>query len=98
MLLLEGISKSVEPTVQVLEISTNSTRQPSDLLPYLPGFAEFFDPLPHKESDMVLKPVFIPLSDVECVTRTLVKAPKPFETPIKRSGNTPAQACVLQIY
>jgi len=98
MLLLEGISKGVEPTVQVLEINTNSTRQPSDLLPYLPGFAEFFDPLPHKESNMVLKPVFIPLSDVECVTRTLLKAPQPLEILIKRSGNTLTQACVLQIY
>ena len=98
MLLLEGISKSIEPTVQVLEISTNSTRRPGDLLPYLPGFAKFFDPLPHKESDMVLKPVFIPLSDVECVTRTLLKAPQPLEALIKRSGNTLTQACVLQTY
>ena len=98
MLLLEGISKSIEPTVQVLEISTNSTRQPGDLLPYLPGFAKFFDPLPYKESDMVLKPVFIPLSDVECVTRTLLKAPQPLEALIKRSGNTLTRACVLQIY
>src|SRR6266567_1597967 len=98
MLLLEGISKSVEPTVQVLEISTNSTRQPSDLLPYLPGFVEFFNPFPHKESDMVLKPVFIPLSDIEYVTGTLLKPPQPLETLIKRSGNTLTQACILQIY
>ncbi|OCK83338.1 antiviral helicase [Lepidopterella palustris CBS 459.81] len=79
MLLHEGISKGVEPTVQVLEISTNSRRQPSDLLPYLPSFGPLFAPLPMKESDMILKTAFVPLSEIDCLTRILVDVPQPIQ-------------------
>ncbi|KAF2204816.1 antiviral helicase [Delitschia confertaspora ATCC 74209] len=76
MLLKEGVSKGTEPTVQVLEISRNERRQPDDLLPYLPEFAKFFRPLPMKESDMILKTAYIPLSDIECLTRTIIDVPE----------------------
>lgn len=77
MLLRHGISKGHEPTVSVLEIGTNVKRQPSDLLPYLPEFSQFFAPLPQKASDMKLKPTTVPLSDVESVTIAHIKVNQP---------------------
>ncbi|KAF4306971.1 Helicase [Botryosphaeria dothidea] len=73
MLLRDGISKGHEPTVQVLEISVNLKRQPSDLLPYLPDFTRFFASLPRNASDMLLKAIAVPLSDVECITVSHIK-------------------------
>ncbi|TKA50013.1 hypothetical protein B0A49_11726 [Cryomyces minteri] len=74
MLLREGVGKGLAPTVQVLEIvSKSSKRQSSDLLPYLPRFRRRFTPLPQKSSDMTLKQAFVPLSDIECLTRTIVQ-------------------------
>lgn len=87
MLLREGISKGVEPSVQLLEISANEKRQPSDLVPYLPEFAKFFAILPKKESDLILKPAFIPLSDIECLTRTTIDFPETVQNINKRRGN-----------
>ncbi|KAF2500286.1 antiviral helicase [Lophium mytilinum] len=86
MLLREGInnSKEAEPTVQVLEISTNSKRLPSDLLPYLPSFAKYFNSLPSKESDMILKVIYVPLSDIECITRTIIDVPESVKNLNKR--------------
>lgn len=78
MLLRDGISKGHEPTVQVLEIGTNTKRQPSDLLPYLSGFTRFYAPLPHSASDMKLKAASVPLSDVECITVAHIKVNQPF--------------------
>lgn len=51
----------------------NVSRQSSDLLPYLPDYRKFFAPLPNRTSNMKLKAAAIPLSDVQCVTQTVVK-------------------------
>ncbi|KAI9820336.1 MAG: hypothetical protein M1827_005958 [Pycnora praestabilis] len=74
MLLREGVGKGLAPTVQVLEIgSTDSERQPSDLLPYLPTFRGLFAGLPKSAAQMKLRTINIPLSDIEGVTKTIVK-------------------------
>ncbi|KAK8194908.1 NUC185 domain-containing protein [Phyllosticta capitalensis] len=94
MLLRHGISKGHEPTVSVLEIGTNVKRQPSDLLPYLPEFSQFFAPLPQKASDMKLKPTTVPLSDVESVTIAHIKVnqPAPFSYLLKSDTDALALA------
>ncbi|KAH7139272.1 NUC185 domain-containing protein [Dendryphion nanum] len=76
MLIHDGVSKGNEPTVQVLEISMNSQRKADDLFPYLHPFAPLFRNLPKNERDMILKPAFIPLNDVECLTRTVIDFPE----------------------
>jgi antiviral helicase SKI2 len=79
MLLRDGFSKGVEPTLPVLEISTNKKRGPSDLLPYLEGFARQFAPLPQTVKDLSLRVTVVPISDVECVTDTLIKSDGTFK-------------------
>ena len=74
ILLREGATRDVGPSLQVLEIGhTYGTRKDSDLLPYLPEFRKFFASLPNRKSSMKLKAASIPLSDVQCLTQTLVK-------------------------
>ncbi|KAI9826149.1 MAG: hypothetical protein M1832_000598 [Thelocarpon impressellum] len=76
ILVKEGISKGLLPTVQVLEMGpTRSNRHPSDLLPYLQSFRRFLEPLP--QDGLKFKQVSIPLGEVECVTRTIVKVNGP---------------------
>jgi antiviral helicase SKI2 len=79
MLLRDGFSKGVEPTLSVLEISTNKKRGPSDLLPYLESFADMFAPLPQTTKDISLRSTVVPISDVECVTETVVKSDGTFK-------------------
>jgi antiviral helicase SKI2 len=76
MLLREGTSKGNEPTVTILEICRNPQRKADDLLPYLSPFAQFFRQLPKNESQMILKSALIPLSDVECLTGTVIDIPE----------------------
>ncbi|KAI9871999.1 MAG: hypothetical protein M1830_002179 [Pleopsidium flavum] len=78
VLLRDGVSKGLAPTVLVLEIGSSSAkRQASDLLPYLPEFRRLFTRLPNKASEMKLRAASIPLSNVECVTRTVIKIDLP---------------------
>ncbi|KAF2644916.1 antiviral helicase [Massarina eburnea CBS 473.64] len=79
MLLREGVINGVEPSVQVLEIAANRQRKADDLLPYLPLFANFFRALPNKANELILKTALIPLSDIECLTRTLIDIPQSVE-------------------
>ncbi|OJJ81640.1 SKI complex RNA helicase subunit SKI2 [Aspergillus glaucus CBS 516.65] len=74
----EGVSGGATPTVQVLEIGTISTkRHPSDILPFLPGFRHLLQSLPQRAAQMTLKVCKIPLTDVECLTNTMVKTGGP---------------------
>lgn len=74
MILNEGIGKGPMPTVDVLSIgATVSTRQSSDLLPYMAEMKKFFAPLPKTVAEMTLRPMNVPLTDVETVTKTVVK-------------------------
>ncbi|KAL4764792.1 SKI complex RNA helicase subunit SKI2 [Aspergillus foveolatus] len=66
------------PVIQILEIGKlNSKRHPSEILPFLPAFRGFLNPLPTRAADMTLKVFKIPIADIECVTNTIVKLSGP---------------------
>ena len=70
----EGVSRGPVPTVEILSMSPiTPTRQPSDILPYLPNFRKYLVPLPQKINEMNLKVLKIPLSDIGCITKTMMK-------------------------
>ncbi|GAQ06728.1 putative ATP-dependent RNA helicase C550.03c [Aspergillus lentulus] len=74
----EGVGGGASPSIQVLEIGKLSHRRhPSDILPFLPRFRHLLHPLPTRGADMTLKVCKIPLSDLECVTNTMVKVGGP---------------------
>ena len=79
MLVRDGIPRGDDPSLPVLEIATNKKKSMSDDLPYLGAFAGSFVPLPKKFADLSLKTVFVPLSDIECVTETIVKSDAPLK-------------------
>ncbi|KAI0448548.1 DSHCT domain-containing protein [Xylaria acuta] len=76
ILLNEGVSTKVsggQPTVHVFEIKTGrETRDSSDILPLMKGFRPFLKTLPQQKRNIVAKTLHVPLSDVECLTTTLV--------------------------
>lgn len=87
VLLREGVSKGLEPTVLVLELgSSGAKRQASDLLPYLPVLRSLFARLPYETSEMKLRTASIPLSDVECITKAIIKVRGPLWTLRIRKG------------
>ncbi|RAH86423.1 antiviral helicase [Aspergillus japonicus CBS 114.51] len=70
----EGIGGGATPTIQVLEIGRfGSRRHPSDILPFLPEFRHRFQSLPTRAADMTLKTSKVPLTDLECITNTMIK-------------------------
>lgn len=74
ILLRDNVSRGVAATVEVLSLSrSNPTPDPSDLLPYMPGFRRFFAPLPSTMSQMDMKVLKVPLNEIECLTRTVIK-------------------------
>ncbi|KAL1955256.1 hypothetical protein VTO42DRAFT_8854 [Malbranchea cinnamomea] len=78
MLMREGAGAGAAPNFQVLEFGPlNATRHPSDILPCLPIFRHLFVPLPSASSDMRLKTVKVPVTDLECVTSTLLEVRGP---------------------
>ncbi|KAF2084998.1 antiviral helicase [Saccharata proteae CBS 121410] len=80
MMLRDGVSKGHEPFLQVLEISSNAKRQPSDFVPYLPEFARYFAPLPSDPAEMKLRIIQVPLADVEAITVSHIKVPETFSS------------------
>ena len=79
MLARDGIPRGDDPTLPVLEIASAKKKGMSDDLPYLGHFAQYFTPLPKIFKELTLRTVFVPLSDIECVTETLVKSDAPFK-------------------
>lgn len=74
ILLREGASKGLVPTVELLSLgSKNRTRHPSDLLPYLAEFRPLFPNLPTEIAEMECKVVNIALNHIDSVTRTVVQ-------------------------
>ena len=70
----EGVSKGLAPTIEVLSLGRrNQSREASDLLPYLPSFRSFFSGLPKTVPEMEFKVFQVRLSDVDCITKTIVK-------------------------
>ncbi|KAI0111287.1 DSHCT domain-containing protein [Nemania sp. FL0031] len=76
ILLNEGVSTKVsggQPTVHVFEIKTGrETRDSSDILPFVKGFRPLLKALPQQKRNIVAKTLHVPLSDIECLTTTLV--------------------------
>lgn len=74
VLLPNSVTRGPAPTVRVLSLgSKNQTRQPDDALPYIKEYKRYFSPLPKTLEEMGLRFLLIPLSDVVCITRTVVK-------------------------
>lgn len=70
----EGASRGLNPSLEVLSMGPkNPTRQPSDLLPYLPQFRPFFSGLVKTSAEMELKVCKIPLADIDCITKTMLR-------------------------
>ncbi|KAI1359257.1 DSHCT domain-containing protein [Xylaria arbuscula] len=76
ILLNEGVSTKVsggQPTVHVFEIKTGrETRDSSDILPFVKEFRPLLKQLPQQKRNIVAKTLHVPLSDIECLTTTLV--------------------------
>ncbi|KAI9757303.1 MAG: hypothetical protein M4579_003514 [Chaenotheca gracillima] len=68
----EPTSKGISATLQVLEpVPSRHDRQPDDLLPFLPSFWQFLSN--SLEDAKSFRTITLPLSDVECVTKTIIK-------------------------
>lgn len=74
VLLREGATRDRDPHLQVLEIGqANAARKSSDLLPTLPAFRTYFEPLPRKASSFKLKASAVRLNAIRCITQTVLK-------------------------
>lgn len=74
VLLPNGITRGPAPTVRLLSLGCrNQTRQPNDALPYIREYKRYFSPLTTHIEEMELRILPIPLSDVVCITKTVVK-------------------------
>ncbi|KAI2632903.1 DSHCT domain-containing protein [Xylaria nigripes] len=62
-----------QPSLHVFEIKARQeTRDSSDILPFLKGFRSLFKPPPQQRKNIVSKVRHVPLSDIECLTKTTV--------------------------
>ncbi|RFU33177.1 hypothetical protein B7463_g3202, partial [Scytalidium lignicola] len=94
ILLREGATTGQAPTVHVLEIKTRrDQRDSTDLLPYLPKYRGMFTKLPQSKKHISTKTLYIPVSDLQSLTKTIVKdvIPGMFE------GGEPYQAAMKEL-
>jgi antiviral helicase SKI2 len=74
LLVREGASTGLNPKLEVLSMGPKDlTRQPSDLLPYVPQYRLYFSDLVKTIGEMELKVYKIPLADIDCITKTMVR-------------------------
>jgi len=74
ILLREGATGGSSKTIHVCEIRTRrDQRDSTDLLPYLPKYRSMLTKLPQLKKQIQIKTLQIPLSDLECVTNTVLK-------------------------
>lgn len=74
LLLRDGVSRGYAPSLQVLELgSTGLAGHPSDLLPFLPAFEGFFPTLSTPAAFEDLRPLTVPLEELERITSTSIK-------------------------
>lgn len=74
VLLPNSVTRGPAPTARVLSLgSKTQTRQPDDALPYIKEYKQYFSPLPKNLQEMELRFLLIPLSDVVCITKTVVQ-------------------------
>ncbi|MCJ1261351.1 hypothetical protein MMC22_001215 [Lobaria immixta] len=98
ILIREGFSRGLAPTVELLSLGPKDpARQPSDLLPYLPGFRSFFTVLVKTIDEMELKVLRVPLDDVECITKTTVKVDPEQLKSLGKETSQPAQLEISKI-
>jgi antiviral helicase SKI2 len=81
ILLAEGASvkgSANGPAVHVLEVRTQrENRDSTDLLPFIPMFREQLTALSPAKHHRLVRTVHVPLSDVECITKTTTKGVVP---------------------
>jgi antiviral helicase SKI2 len=74
ILLRDGAVAGTPPTVHVLEIKPQrDQRDSTDLLPYLPKFRTTFTKLPQTKKHIAWKTLQVPVSNIECLTGTVLK-------------------------
>ncbi|KAB5547116.1 NUC185 domain-containing protein [Coniochaeta sp. 2T2.1] len=77
ILLAEGASVKSNadcPSIHVLEIKmVRGTRNSTDLLPFIPAFRSLYTNLPQGKRQMQFKTCHVPITDVECLTKTVTK-------------------------
>ncbi|KAL8694214.1 MAG: hypothetical protein Q9218_001101 [Villophora microphyllina] len=60
--------------IEILSLGRHTpVREASSLLPYTPNFRHLFTPLPAKIAEMELQTLKIPISDIETITKTVLK-------------------------
>lgn len=81
ILLTEGVSprSTIEdPTLHVCALKPlRDRRDGTDLLPFLPAYRRYLHKLPQGRKRMQTKTLHVPLSDVECLTRWVLKGTVP---------------------
>lgn len=81
ILLTEGVSprSTIEdPTLHVCALKPlRDKRDASDQLPFIPAYRKYLHKLPQGKKRMQTKTLHVPLSDVECLTRWVVKGTVP---------------------
>lgn len=99
LLVREGTSKGLPPRLQVLSLGPkNPRRQPSDLLPYITRFRPYFSDLVTTLDQMELKVYTIPLTDIDCITKTVVRIDIDGLLTDKERGNCHTDKEILQIF
>ncbi|OBT50372.1 hypothetical protein VE04_09051 [Pseudogymnoascus sp. 24MN13] len=74
ILLREGATTGPNPTIHVLEIRTRrDVRDSTDLLPFLPQYREMMTKLPQAKKHISTKTLWVPVTDLLCVTKTTLK-------------------------
>ncbi|KAI9745085.1 MAG: hypothetical protein M1818_001363 [Claussenomyces sp. TS43310] len=77
LLLREGATGGTggtAPTVHVLEIKTRrDNRDSTDLLPFVAPYRKLFTKLPQQKKHVSTRTLHVPVNDLECVTKTVVK-------------------------
>jgi antiviral helicase SKI2 len=77
ILLSEGASVKSNadcPSIHVLELRVvRGTRNSTDLLPFIPAFRSLYTSLPQGKRQIQFKTCHVPITDVECLTKTVTK-------------------------
>lgn len=93
ILLTEGVSPRStleDPTLHICALKPlRDRRDATDLLPFLPAYRKYLHKLPQGRKRMHVKSLHVPLSDVECLTRWVLKGTVP---DIMKRGEVALQA------
>ena len=66
---LRGVPVGAEPTFHVCEIRTHrESRSDTDQMAFIPAFRKFLTLMPQHKKHVQTKTVFVPMSDIECLT------------------------------